>query len=132
MGGGPFGRRQTAALKQVKTTAERIKTGQHNPKTAPRDSNCNICAQPRGPQAPLLSAVMHSLENTGILAASKPRIRKEVSGILFYLGRNEQLARDSQLEGFVKYLAVRMTEQRQGIANLVTAVSEPRTHRDER
>jgi CRP/FNR family transcriptional regulator, cyclic AMP receptor protein len=38
----------------------------------------------------------------------------------------EHLARDSLLEGFVKYLAVRVAEQQQVIANLVTADSEQR------
>lgn len=38
----------------------------------------------------------------------------------------EHLARDSLLEGFVKYLAVRVAEQQQVVANLVTADSEQR------
>lgn len=38
----------------------------------------------------------------------------------------EHLAKDSLLEGFVKYLAVRVAEQQQVVANLVTADSEQR------
>jgi CRP/FNR family cyclic AMP-dependent transcriptional regulator len=38
----------------------------------------------------------------------------------------ERLARDSLLEGFVKYLAVRVADQQEVIANLVTVDSEQR------
>lgn len=38
----------------------------------------------------------------------------------------ERLAKDSLLEGFVKYLAVRVSDQQQVIANLVTVDSETR------
>ena len=38
----------------------------------------------------------------------------------------EQLAKDSLLEGFVKYLAVRVADQQEVIANLVTVDSEQR------
>jgi CRP/FNR family cyclic AMP-dependent transcriptional regulator len=38
----------------------------------------------------------------------------------------DRLAKDSLLEGFIKYLAVRVADQQQVIANLVTADSEQR------
>src|SRR5713226_5229774 len=38
----------------------------------------------------------------------------------------ERLAKDSLLEGFIKYLAVRVADQQQVIANLVTVDSEQR------
>jgi CRP-like cAMP-binding protein len=38
----------------------------------------------------------------------------------------DRLAKDSLLEGFIKYLAVRVADQQQVIANLVTVDSEQR------
>lgn len=54
--------------------------------------------------------------------AMEESVLKQVPGAKFL----ERLAQDSLLEGFVKYLAVRVADQQEVIANLVTADSEQR------
>ena len=52
----------------------------------------------------------------------KPTILRQIPSSQFLA----RLSRDSLLEGFVRYLAVRIAEQQQVIANLVTVDSEQR------
>jgi CRP/FNR family cyclic AMP-dependent transcriptional regulator len=54
--------------------------------------------------------------------AMKPTSLKQISSSQFFA----RLARDSLFEGFVRYLAVRVADQQQVIANLVTVDSEQR------
>ncbi|HEX9144972.1 MAG TPA: Crp/Fnr family transcriptional regulator [Candidatus Binatia bacterium] len=54
--------------------------------------------------------------------AMKQTILRQIRSSQFF----ERLSRDSLLEGFVRYLAVRIADQQQVIANLVTVDSEQR------
>jgi len=54
--------------------------------------------------------------------AMRPTLVKQISYSQFFA----RLARDSLFEGFVRYLAVRVADQQQVIANLVTVDSEQR------
>ncbi|HEU4388872.1 MAG TPA: Crp/Fnr family transcriptional regulator [Blastocatellia bacterium] len=66
-----------------------------------------------------LSGIAGRLETA---TAMEDSLLKRISSARFL----ELLARDSLLEGFVKYLAVRVADQQQVIANLVTVDSEQR------